>query len=92
MRKHEPFEDDGRTIADMSDVGPTPMWKPRRRNPQQEQQPSGAVQRPWEQESELTGKERFWAIMGAMKATLLICIVYLIGLIALVALLLFLWR
>lgn len=92
MRKHEPFEDDGRTVADMSDVGPSPMWLPRRKNTEEAQQPTGAAQRPWEQEPELTGKERFWAIMGAMKATLLICIVYLIGLIGLVALLLFLWR
>ena len=25
MRKHDDFEDDGRTIADMSDIGPAPM-------------------------------------------------------------------
>lgn len=91
MRKHEPFEDDGRTVADMSDVGHSPLWLPRRQNRDDEQQPLAGIQRPWEQEPEFTGKERFWAIMGAMKATLLICSVYLIGLIALVALLLFLW-
>lgn len=93
MRKHEPFEDDGRTVADMSGVGPSPMWKPRRNahtGSEHPQEPA-APQRPWEQEQEFTGKERFWAVMGAMKATLLICSVYLIGLIVLVAFLFWLW-
>lgn len=93
MRKHEPFEDDGRTVADMSDVGHSPLWLPRRRDHAGSAMPQepAAPQRPWEQEPEFTGKERFWAVMGAMKATLLICSVYLICLIALVAFLFWLW-
>ena len=42
MRKHDEFEDDGRTIADMSGVGPAPTLRP---PPQQERCPaSGAGQ------------------------------------------------
>ena len=33
MRKHDSFEDDGRTIADMSDIGPTPTLLPHSRKP-----------------------------------------------------------
>ena len=79
MRQHEPFEDDGHTVADMSgiEVG----WRPRRK--QKQQDPN---------ELELTGKERFWAVMGALKATMLIAAVYLLGLGGLIALLCLLWR
>ena len=31
MKKHEPFEDDGHTIADMNGIGPAPMLRPHRR-------------------------------------------------------------
>lgn len=47
---------------------------------------------PWEEDPQLTGKERLWAILGALKATLLICGVYLLGLLALLALLFTLWH
>ena len=33
MRKHDSFEDDGRTIADMSGIGPAPTLLPRRSKP-----------------------------------------------------------
>ena len=33
MRKHDSFEDDGRTIADMSGIGPTPTLLPHSRKP-----------------------------------------------------------
>ena len=92
MRKHDTFEDDGRTIADMSDVGHSPLWMPRRSGRASQQPAADGSQRPWEQEPQLTGKELFWSILGAMKATLIICGVYLLGIIGLVALLLFLWR
>ena len=78
MRKHDSFEDDGRTIADMSGVGPTPTLLPHSRKPAAAPEPVN--DRPWEQPNEWTAKEKFWAVMGALKATLLIAGVYLAGL------------
>lgn len=92
MRKHEPFEDDGRTIADMSGIEHSPMWLPRRKeHTERVPQEPAAPERPWEQNNELTRKERFWVVMGALKATLMISAVYLIALVALVLFLLWLW-
>ena len=88
MRKHDSFEDDGRTIADMSGVGPSPMLFPRMAAPP----PVPANDRPWEQEPEWTAKEKFWAVLGVLKATLLIAGVYLAGLGVLLAALFLLWR
>ena len=89
MKHNEPFEDDGRTVADMSGIEHDSIWLPRRRKQGHTpaQQPQQAADRPWEEDPQLTGKERLWAILGALKATLLICGVYLLGLLALLALL-----
>ena len=86
MKHNEPFEDDGRTVADMSGIEHDSIWLPRRRKQGHTpaQQPQQAADRPWE--------ERLWAILGALKATLLICGVYLLGLLALLALLFTLWH
>ena len=88
MKHNEPFEDDGRTVADMSGIEHGSIWLPRRRKQGHTpaQQPQQAADRPWEEDPQLTGKERLWAILGALKATLLICGVYLLGLLALLAL------
>ena len=88
MKHNEPFEDDGRTVADMSGIEHDSIWLPRRRKQGHTpaQQPQQAADRPWEEDPQLTGKERLWAILGALKATLLICGVYLLGLLALLAL------
>ena len=56
MKKHEPFEDDGHTIADMNGIGPAPMLRPHRRKAGQPPVPSN--DRPWEQEPEWTAKEK----------------------------------
>ena len=87
MKHNEPFEDDGRTVADMSGIEHDSIWLPRRRKQGHTpaQQPQQAADRPWEEDPQLTGKERLWAILGALKATLLICGVYLLGLLALLA-------
>lgn len=90
MKKHEPFEDDGHTIADMNGIGPAPMLRPHRRKAAQPPVPSN--DRPWEQEPEWTAKEKFWAVLGAMKATLLIAGVYLAGLAVLLLILFLLWK
>ena len=91
MRKREEFEDDGRTIADMSDIGPAPTLRPHRRKAASPQ-PQPANDRPWEQAPDWTAKEKFWAVLGAMKATLLIVAAYLVGLALLLALLFLLWK
>ena len=90
MRKHDSFEDDGRTIADMSGIGPAPTLRPHPRKPAATPEP--ANDRPWEQPSEWTRKEKFWAVLGALKATLLIAGAYLLGLAALLAVLFWLWK
>lgn len=90
MKKHEPFEDDGHTIADMNGIGPAPMLRHHRRKAAQP--PVPANDRPWEQEPEWTAKEKLWAVLGVLKATLLIAGVYLAGLGVLLAALFLLWK
>ena len=46
----------------------------------------------FEQPDEWTAKEKFWAVMGALKATLLIAGAYLVGLAVLLAVLFWLWK
>lgn len=91
MRKRDDFEDDGRTIADMSDIGPAPTLRPHRRKADAPP-PEPANDRPWEQAPDWTPKEKFWAVMGVLKATLAIAGVYLVGLGALLAVLFLLWK
>ena len=43
MRKHDSFEDDGRTIADMSGIGPTPTLLPHSCKPAAAPEPSTAA-------------------------------------------------
>ena len=79
-----PFEDDGRTVADMSDLArPTPFGfrstgrKARRRK---DAEPS-AVQndRPWE-EAGMSRRDRRRYIWGALSASLLIGLAFIVGL------------
>ena len=67
MRKRDDFEDDGRTIADMSGIGPVPTLRPHRRKADAPP-PEPANDRPWEQAPDWTPKEKFWAVMGVLKA------------------------
>ena len=83
MRKRDDFEDDGRTIADMSGIGPAPTLRPHRRK---------ADAPPPEPANDWTPKEKFWAVMGVLKATLAIAGVYLVGLGVLLAVLFLLWK
>ena len=84
MRKREPFEDDGRTIADMSDIVPQRTFLPRRRR-HEDAPPRG-------EGFDLTPKEKRWAALGAMKAVLVIVGAYLLGLGILLGLLFLLWH
>ena len=54
--------------------------------------PEPGTDRPWEQPPEWTPKEKLWAVLGVMKATLLIAGAYLVGLGVLLAVLFLLWR
>ena len=88
-RKREEFEDDGRTIADMSGVGHQPVFLPRRpqrRTPDRTEDDRAAPPR---EEDLLTPQERRWYVLGALKAALLIGLVFIVGLGLVV--LLFLW-
>ena len=84
MRKRDDFEDDGRTIADMSGIP--------HRLTADAPPPEPANDHPWEQAPDWTPKEKFWAVMGVLKATLAIAGVYLVGLGVLLAVLFLLWK
>ena len=85
MRRREPFEDDGRTIADMSGIATQPTILPRRKLRKEPETNSG-------EGLELTRKEKRWAALGAMKAVLLIAGAYLLGLGILLGLLFLIWK
>ena len=91
-RKKRVYEDDdGRTIADMSGVEGPPLFVPR--SPGQKKTPAQPENkdRPWE-DTGMTRKERRMYVLGAMKATMLIALAYIVGLGLLLALLLWLWK
>ena len=85
MRKRDEFEDDGRTIADMSGIAPQPTILPRRKPRKEPETNSG-------EGLELTRKEKRWAALGAMKAVLLIAGAYLLGLGILLGILYLIWK
>ncbi len=101
--KNSPIEDpddDGRTVADMSDLAPHRNWlggwsdstggKPVARKDFSAPEPK-PENRPWEQPETLDREQRFWAIMGALKAALLLGLVYIVGLSLVVWLLFSIW-
>lgn len=101
-RKKQYDDDDGRTIADMSQVSATPSFISQRpdKNPAVNAHnrdgdiPEDGIQkesRSWEDTS-VPLKERLMWVMGAMKATLLIGFAYLAGFAILIWLLLRLWK
>lgn len=70
-------DDDGRTIADMSGVVPSPMLLPRipkKKMGSQEPQQSG--DRPWEGREQFTPEQRRAAMGGALRAAMLIAGVF----------------
>ncbi len=84
MRKKDRFyeDDDGRTIADMSGIEPQPLLIPRirrRRDRADFKEPDApeANDRPWDTSGELTREERNAAVFGALKAGVLIALVFL---------------
>ena len=85
-RKKEWDDDDGRTIASMSDVGRQNLFIPRKPIHDERKsnvpQPEGQSKkdRPWEQGEQFTKQERKWYVFGALKAALLIAMAFIVGL------------
>lgn len=97
--------DDGRTIADMSDVGRPGLWhfaggQRRRAGADDGSDTSGAPgplrreKRALRQnyEQPFTKKERLLCALGALKAALLIALAYIVGLGLVILLLMWMWK
>lgn len=96
MARKEKFEDDGRTIADMSDISRPRLFIPRLPKSgdrqQQDTQPERSS-RPWEKDMDKLNKdEKRWYVLGALKAALLIGLAFILGLGLLIAVLLGIWN
>jgi len=93
-KKREYADDDGRTIADMSGVERPSLWGVR--PPEERTKPPASPpappeeDRPWEDAS-MGPEERRMYVLGALKAGLLIALVFIVALGLLTAFLLFLW-
>ena len=89
-KKREYDDDDGRTIVDMSQVSRPHLYtapRPQNEFPKSEKKaPRRTVSedRPWEDTS-MTKSERRMYMLGALKAVLLIALVYIVGLGGLIA-------
>lgn len=75
MKKRQYPDDDGRTVADMSNVSRQPLLFPR---PQRRRRPPPPQEKT--EPLELNRDEQRWAVLGALKAALLIALVFLVGL------------
>ncbi len=82
-------DDDGRTIADMSDVTGPSMFLPqksgRKKPPMEQNEPSGS-------EQEWDPRDRRIYVFGALRAALLIALVYAVGFALIIGLLLLIWK
>ena len=97
-RKKEWDDDDGRTIASMSDVGRQNLFIPRkpireerRQNVPEAEHEQSKKDRPWEQSEQFTRQERKWYALGALKAALLIAMAFIVGLGLAILIMLLLW-
>ena len=86
-RKREDFEDDGRTVADMSGVSRRNIFgfdpNALRSAASAESFRRNAPVSPGEGDG-LSRRERLWAIMGAMKAILLVGLCFAVGMAAVI--------
>ena len=81
-------DDDGRTIADMSDVTGPSMFLPRRsghKTPVEQNGTAGS-------EPEWESRDRRLYIFGALRAALLIALVYAVGFGLIIGLLILIWK
>lgn len=85
-RRHDDFEDDGRTIADMSGVTRRNLFgfdpNALRSRPDASLRQEGPVSA--SEGDGLTRRQRLWAILGAMKAILLIGLCFAVGMAAVI--------
>ena len=88
-RKKQYDDDDGRTIADMSALTPGGGFKGFAPDKKKRQDESEQEERPWE--DGFMREERRMYTLGALKAALLIALVFIVGLGLTTAFLLFLW-
>lgn len=82
MRRNEPFEDDGRTVADMSDLARPSLFSFRStgaRRRRETEPPEEKPDRPWE-ETGMSRRDRRRYIWGALSASLLIALAFIVGL------------
>lgn len=75
-RRQEEFEDDGRTIADMSGISHRSLFGVR---PRETDMPTSKKTVKGSETVKLTGEERFWAFLGMMKAVLLVGLCFAVG-------------
>ena len=93
MRGRSTYEDDGHVIADMSGIERQRLFIPQIIGSRKRCSPAtpsaGEDDRPWE--STLTPEERRITIMAAVKAALLIALVFIVGLGAAIELMVLIW-
>ena len=82
-------DDDGRTIADMSGLDRPNLLLPRTRG--KSERPDGERGGHGAWESSLTPEERRITIMAALKAALLVALVFIVGLGAVIGLMVLIW-
>ena len=84
MKKYNEYDDDdGRTIADMSDVTRPAAFTPRRKEPRRPKNHNPSQQGSFlfeKQEEPFTREERRMYVLGALKASLLIAAAFIVGL------------
>ena len=80
--KERPDWDDGRTIASMEGIEGPSLFRSAPERTDGQKPP----------ENSYSGRERRWAILGALKAALLIALVFLAGLALVIAALLLIWN
>lgn len=74
MDKDQRYHDDGRTIADMSDIQRSSLLRSRKGSRASKPLPQGSSL------SSLSKSERSWVIRGALSAALLIALAFIVGL------------
>jgi hypothetical protein len=92
-RKRTYEDDDGRTIVDMSGIGAPSLFVPKRakkENRRHSEPEQLEPDRPWEDHS-MSREERRWYVLGALKASLLIALAFIVGLGLVIALMLLFW-
>lgn len=79
-------DDDGRTIVDMRGVEKMPLFGSLVPPSRRELERPAEKKEPWREEYHMSISEKFWYILGSLKAALLIASAYIIGLGAIILL------